>query len=168
MLNGNISTDEVKHMLENPYSWNKRVKTASPYGLHLVDIEFDPSDLVGASTDLQDNPVPPWKPIEHHTPIEIDWYGQGLEVKHLINIVTSPFRTRVKLLPPDKKYADKRTLTSEIKQKLYEKHKRRHQKRLQGDWSNEDEDEFLRAIKGEEVEAESRQNEGEDSRGKCL
>ena len=73
-LRGILSPADVKHMLENPYSWMSKVQPASPYGLHLIDIEFDPADLVGASRDLWENPLPPIKePPHNHTPIEIDW-----------------------------------------------------------------------------------------------
>ena len=61
-------------MLETPYSWKSKVVPASPYGLHLTDIEFDPADLVDASSDLRENPLPHIEKVPHHTPIEIDWW----------------------------------------------------------------------------------------------
>ena len=77
-------------------------------------------------------------------------------------------RSGVKLLPAEKDHAVRRTITSEVKQHLYEKHNRRYQRRLEGKWTSEDQDEFIREIKGEEGQAEPRHNQSEDGGGKGL
>ncbi|XP_069683698.1 tRNA pseudouridine synthase-like 1 [Periplaneta americana] len=45
---GHISVEEVRYMLENPSkdSWNNKIVVVPPHGLYLVDVEYDPLDMV--------------------------------------------------------------------------------------------------------------------------
>ncbi|PSN29326.1 hypothetical protein C0J52_19956, partial [Blattella germanica] len=55
---GRISVDDIQYMLDNPSkdSWNTRIPVVPPHGLYLVDVEYDPADLVlSEDTSKQDS-----------------------------------------------------------------------------------------------------------------
>lgn len=48
VASGHISLEEVKIMLDRPSkdSWNNKIRVVPPFGLYLIDVEYDPQDLV--------------------------------------------------------------------------------------------------------------------------
>jgi tRNA U38,U39,U40 pseudouridine synthase TruA len=52
---GRVSVEEIRYMLENPskHSWNKRIIVVPPYGLYLMDVEYDPLEMVMPQEEVE-------------------------------------------------------------------------------------------------------------------
>lgn len=95
-----IELSDIQHMLNNPSPANfVNCRPMQPNGLHLVDVNYDPEDLLGATDRVQDLPLS--SPLSSGKILEpIDWDLVNLlppEKQRAQNIVNSEILAKGRL-----------------------------------------------------------------------